>query len=101
MFFRRPDAAPRPPDPDAALVRALGEGDEAALAALVDRHLARITALAGRLLDSPAEAQEVAQEVFLRAWKLRGSWREGRARYATWLHQVALNLCRDRLRAPV
>jgi RNA polymerase sigma factor (sigma-70 family) len=40
----------------------------------------------------------VAQETFLRAWKQAPSWRPGAARFDTWLHRVALNLCYDRLR---
>lgn len=85
-------------DPDLELVRRVGAGDGPACAALVDRHLARILGLAGRMLGSRAEAEEVAQEVFLRVWQQAGRWREGEARFSTWLHRVAVNLCQDRLR---
>src|SRR5690606_21973682 len=61
--------------------------------------LGRILALAFRMLGSRAEAEEVAQEVFLRVWQQAGAWRatDG-ARLSTWLHRVAVNLCLDRLR---
>jgi RNA polymerase sigma-70 factor (ECF subfamily) len=85
-------------DPDLDLVRRVGAGDGPACAALVDRHLARILGLAGRMLGSRADAEEVAQEVFLRVWQQAGRWRAGEARFSTWLHRVAVNLCQDRLR---
>ena len=85
-------------DPDLELVVRAGRGDPAAVQALVGRKLPRITALAGRMLGDPAEAEDVAQETFLRAWKHAPSWTAGPARFDTWLHRVALNLCYDRLR---
>ncbi|MGH6957521.1 MAG: RNA polymerase sigma factor [Caulobacteraceae bacterium] len=85
-------------DPDEPLVRGAGRGDEAAIRALVARKLPRILALAERMLGDPAEAEDVAQETMLRAWRQAARWRPGRARFDTWLHRVALNLCYDRLR---
>jgi len=86
-------------DPDADLLQRIARGDQAAFALLVDRHLPAIHRLAQRLLGSPTEADDVSQDALLRAWENAPSWRPGRARYSTWLYQVALNLCRDRLRA--
>ncbi len=86
-------------DPDAELLANLRRGDQAAFAVLVDRHLPALHRLAQRLLGSAAEADDVTQDAFLRAWEHAGSWRPGGARYSTWLYQVTLNLCRDRLRA--
>lgn len=85
-------------DPDFDLVVRAGRGDPAAAQALVARKLPRITALAARMLGDAAEAEDVAQETFLRAWKQAPKWREGAARFDTWLHRVAMNLCYDRLR---
>ena len=53
--------------------------------------------LATRMLNDAAEAEDVVQETFLRAWKALPKW-EPRAKFSTWLHRVALNLCYDRLR---
>lgn len=58
----------------------------------------RVVAVAARVLGSRSEAEDVAQEVFLRAWKQARSWKPGGARFDTWMHRVALNLCYDRLR---
>lgn len=85
-------------DPDADLVRRAGEGDARAAEALVRRHLSRLVGLARRMLNDAAEAEDVAQEVFLRVWREAPRWRPGEAKFETWMHRVALNLCYDRLR---
>ena len=85
-------------DPDFDLVVRAGQGDQSAVQVLVARKLPRVMALAGRMLGDAAEAEDVAQETFLRAWKHAPSWSAGPARFDTWLHRVALNLCYDRLR---
>jgi RNA polymerase sigma-70 factor (ECF subfamily) len=85
-------------DPDEELVRQAGAGDARAAEALVRRHLPRMVGLARRMVGDPMEAEDVAQEVFLRVWKEAPRWRPGQARFETWMHRVALNLCYDRLR---
>jgi RNA polymerase sigma-70 factor (ECF subfamily) len=85
-------------DPDEALLRRVAAGDAAAIQALVARKLPRICALASRMLGDPTEAEDVAQEAFLRVWRQAPKWRFGEAKFDTWLHRVALNLCYDRLR---
>jgi RNA polymerase sigma-70 factor (ECF subfamily) len=54
--------------------------------------------LARRMLGDAMEAEDVAQDVFLRVWREAPRWRPGQARFETWMHRVALNLCYDRLR---
>lgn len=85
-------------DPDQELIARVGRGDAAAIQALVARKLPRMLRLAHRMLGDAAEAEDVAQETFLRAWKQAPTWTPGAARFDTWLHRVALNLCYDRLR---
>jgi RNA polymerase sigma-70 factor (ECF subfamily) len=85
-------------DPDDELVRRAGEGDAAAVQALVARKLRRVLALAERMLGDAAEAEDVAQETFFKVWRNAARWRPGVARFDTWLHRVTLNLCYDRLR---
>jgi RNA polymerase sigma-70 factor (ECF subfamily) len=85
-------------DPDAELVQRVGRGDPAAVQALMARKLSRMLALARRMLGDPVEAEDVAQEVFVRAWKQARVWTPGAGKFDTWMHRVALNLCYDRLR---
>lgn len=84
--------------PDDELVARVANGDEAACRLLLDRHLPRILALARRMLKSHEDAEEVAQEVFLRVWTRAAEWEPGRAQFGTWLYRVTTNLCLDRLR---
>ena len=93
------DATPGadPIQADAALVARVGAGDPAACRSLRDAHLGRVHGYAWRMLGDSGEAEDVAQECFLRLWRQAGRWR-AEARVGTWLHRVAHNLCIDRLR---
>jgi len=82
---------------DAALVARVGAGESAACRSLMEAHLGRIHGFAWRMLGDAGDAEDVAQEAFLRLWRQAGKWR-AEARVGTWLHRVAHNLCVDRLR---
>lgn len=84
------------PDP-AGLVERLRAGDERAFEALVLTYQHRVFGVAVRMLGSRAEAEEVAQDVFLRVYRSIGEFR-GEARLSTWLYSIAARLCLDRLR---
>jgi RNA polymerase sigma factor (sigma-70 family) len=85
-------------DPDVALLQRVAEGDVAAVRALTTRKLPRLLALAGRMLGEASEAEDVAQEAMMRAWRQAPKWKPDIAKFDTWLHRVTLNLCYDRLR---
>lgn len=85
-------------DPDEELVIRAGRGEVAAARDLMALKLPRMVRLAYRMLGDPGAAEDVAQEVMLRAWRQAPVWRPGSAKFDTWLHRVALNLCYDRLR---
>jgi RNA polymerase sigma-70 factor (ECF subfamily) len=78
-------------------MRRVGADDAGAYRTLVERHLRSILAFAYRTLSDAGEAEDVAQEAFLRLWRQAGTWRPD-ARVSTWLHRVAYNLCVDRMR---
>jgi RNA polymerase sigma-70 factor (ECF subfamily) len=82
---------------DEELVATVQAGDASAFDELVLRWETRIRGAAYRVLGSEEEAYDVVQEALLKAYRgLPGFKRE--ARFSSWLYQIALNLCRDRLR---
>ena len=82
---------------DEELVAAFQGGDAAAFDVLVRRWERKIQGAVYRMLRSEEEAQDVCQEAFLKAFRGLGTFR-GQARFSSWLYQIALNLCRDRMR---
>jgi RNA polymerase sigma-70 factor (ECF subfamily) len=82
-------------DPDAAWVGRARGGDAAAFRVLVERHQDRVFALAWRLTGPRPEAEEVAQDALLRAWRSLPSFR-GEASFATWLHRIVIRVALDR-----
>jgi RNA polymerase sigma-70 factor (ECF subfamily) len=60
----------------------------------LERHRAALTRHCGRMLGSPAEAEDAVQETLLRAWRGHARF-ERRARLQTWLYRIATNVCID------
>jgi RNA polymerase sigma-70 factor, ECF subfamily len=85
-------------DTDEDLLARIGRKDPAAVRAMVARKLPRLLGLACRMLGDRIEAEDVAQDAFLRVWREAPNWRFGQAPFDAWLYRVALNLCYDRLR---
>jgi RNA polymerase sigma-70 factor (ECF subfamily) len=83
---------------DLALVRASQRGDRDAFGTLVSRHAARILTLTSRMLGSTGEAEDVAQDTFVAAYRSLAGFQHG-ARFSTWLYRIAVNKCHDALRA--
>ncbi len=84
---------------DATLVRAVAHGSEEALAALYDRHVDGVHAVALRLTSDRQVAEEVVQETFLALWNRAELFDPSVASLATWLRTIARNRTVDRLRA--
>ena len=89
-------ASPQEPDEAIWLSRAQG-GERGAFDELVRRHQREIFAVALRMLGSRDEAEEVAQDAFVRAYRALGSFRR-EAKLSTWLVSITMNLCRNRRR---
>jgi len=86
--------APTATDDDAPFVRRCRAGDTEAYGVLVERHEARVRALAARILGPVAtreDIDDVAQDVFVQAWRALPKFR-GEALFATWLHRLATNM---------
>jgi RNA polymerase sigma-70 factor (ECF subfamily) len=75
------------------------EGDAAAFDALFRRWAARLLRYLERMLRDAGLAEELVQEVFLRVYGARGSYRP-EARFSTWLYRIATNLALNELRRP-
>ncbi|MCA9923969.1 MAG: sigma-70 family RNA polymerase sigma factor, partial [Anaerolineales bacterium] len=81
---------------DRDLIQRAQAGETAAFAQLVNRHGQMVYNLALRTLNNPQEAEDIAQETFVRAWQALPRFR-GDARFATWLYRITTNLCFNRL----
>jgi RNA polymerase sigma-70 factor (ECF subfamily) len=89
------DTHPRDTAVDAALVRRFTAGDESAFTEIVNRYRGKIYGLTLNLLHNPADAEEITQDAFIRAYRGLSRFR-GESSLATWLHRIALNLARNR-----
>jgi RNA polymerase sigma-70 factor (ECF subfamily) len=77
-------------DPDAVDATLAASGDATAFERLYRNHITRIHSLVRRMLNDE-DADEVAQDVFVRAWQKLGTFR-GEAAFGTWLHKLAVNV---------
>src|SRR5919197_3493719 len=87
-------------DPDSRLMLRVRDGDDtAAFAELVERFQHRLVAVMHHLVASAEEAEDLAQEVFLRVYRVRKKYRP-RAKFSTWLFTIATNLALNALASP-
>jgi len=84
-------------DPDASLMLRVKRGDTGAFGELVDKYKQPVMNLVGRMLKDAAEAEDVAQNVFLQVYKSAHRY-EVTARFSTWLFTIARNLCLNEIR---
>ncbi len=91
--------APEPADELGLLQRAQA-GDDSAFEEIVLRHQDAVYNLCRRILGDPHDAEDAAQEVFVKAYKALPGFRP-EASLSTWLHRIAVNTCIDYRRRPV
>src|SRR5215212_1776634 len=84
--------------PDIALIAALTAGEVEALGALYDRHARFVFALLLRIAGDRDAAEEILQEVFLRAWQHAHDFDDSRGTVRSWLYGIAHNLALNELR---
>lgn len=82
---------------DEVLFEACRRNDERAFRTLVERHAALVTRLANNVVHDEQEAEDVAQDTFVSAWRNRHAWRP-EAKFTTWLYRIAVNKAIDRYR---
>ena len=93
MAGRRAECGRRPPEPasDAAIMLRAAAGDEAGFNYLAEKYHRPMIHFLFRMVRNQAMAEELAQEVFLRVYRSRKSYR-AEAKFTTWLYRIATNL---------
>ena len=86
----------RSPDPDAPAVELARAGDTGAFGDLVRKHQAGVFGCLVRMCRSRADAEDLAQETFIRAWEALPGFK-GRSSFRTWLFRIATNRCLNHL----
>jgi RNA polymerase sigma-70 factor, ECF subfamily len=94
-----PDAAQQRARDEAALLAASAAGDHSAFRQLVAMHLTGAVSIARGMLGDGAEAEDIAQEAFLRLWRNAATLQLGPYGLKPWLRRVVSNLAIDRMRA--
>ncbi len=84
-------------DPDAALMLRVKQGDRDAFTQLVDRYQQPIVTFVSRMLHDVAEAEDVAQKVFVQVYRAADRYNE-RCKFSTWLFTIAHRLCLNEIR---
>ena len=80
-----------------SLLRRLRDRDERAFRELVEAHRDRVYNITFRMLGNRAEAEDVAQEVFIAVFKTIENFRE-ESKFSTWLYRIAVNHCKNRIK---
>lgn len=88
-----------PRDPDTALMMRVAEGDVGAMTVLFERTYGDVRMLCLRLTNHAVDADDLAQETFLRVLRYAHSFR-GDARFSTWIYRIARNVCLDHMSTP-
>jgi RNA polymerase sigma-70 factor (ECF subfamily) len=83
-------------DIDAQLVERVQAGEQRAFELLVSKYERRVLRLIGRLIRDPAEAEDVAQEAFIKAYRAIPQFR-GESAFYTWLYRIAVNTAKNHL----
>ncbi len=83
-------------DNDQQLVERVQKGDKAAFDLLVRKYQHRVLKLVSRFVNDAAEAEDVAQEAFLKAYRALPAFR-GDSAFYTWLYRIAINTAKNTL----
>ena len=95
----RPDAAPLPDAADdRTLVDACRSGRREAFDVIVERHQRQVYQLCYRFAGNHEDASDLAQDVFIRAYRGLHSFK-GQSAFSTWLYRIAVNVCLNRVGA--
>ncbi|MFQ5845705.1 MAG: RNA polymerase sigma factor [Planctomycetota bacterium] len=82
---------------DVDLMLAFQAGDESAFSALLQRHRDAVVSLTYRYLGNREDAEDLAQEIFLKIYRARSRYRP-EAKFTTWLYRISVNACLNEVR---
>ena len=85
------------PDQDVIWMQRVAKGDMEAFQALIEAHQARVIGTVARMLGDEVDAEDIAQQVFIRVWKSAGRY-QPTAKFTTWLFKITRNLVFNELR---
>lgn len=83
---------------DQQLMEHIGSGDKSAMTEFVSRYYNRILDFAKRHLNRLMDAEDIAQEAFIRVWRKASQWQDRHLPPHSWLYRITYNLCIDQLR---
>jgi RNA polymerase sigma-70 factor (ECF subfamily) len=89
--------SPSTPEPETEWMARIRDGDMEAFRLLVEAHQSRVINTISKLLGSDAEAEDLAQQVFIRVWRSAGRY-QPTAKFTTWLFRITRNLVFNELR---
>lgn len=81
-----------------ALLHKAAQGDGSAFKALVERHQNQVINLVYRILGDRQKSEDIAQEVFLKAWQAADRY-EGKSAFKTWLYRITINLSLNEIKS--
>ncbi|PIS26868.1 MAG: RNA polymerase sigma factor [bacterium (Candidatus Stahlbacteria) CG08_land_8_20_14_0_20_40_26] len=79
-------------DPDAKMIKKVAEGDEVAFEQIVRKYEHRVLNTIYRYIGKSDEAEDIAQEVFIKVWHHAKSFK-GKSKFSTWLYRIVVNQC--------
>lgn len=79
-------------DPDAEVIESVAGGDEKAFEQVVEKYQHPVLNTIYRYVGDRVEAEDIAQEVFLRVWRQARNFK-GESRFSTWLYRIVVNQC--------
>jgi RNA polymerase sigma-70 factor (ECF subfamily) len=85
---------------EALMAQVAAASDHAAFRILMRRHMRRAIRVAQAIVANAADADDIAQEAFLRIWHRSKSFDPALAKFTTWMHRIVVNLAIDRTRRP-
>ena len=86
------------PELDDELMQRFQKGDEDAFNLIVRRHQQPLINFIARFTGDKDNAEDLAQETFIRIFKAANRYKPGRAQFKTWMYFIAKNLCKNEIR---